>query len=572
MKHIVLALILLILNPLFAQKKIINESNLTYNEISTLFFDNEKDTLKATHYANLYLTKANKEKSMSHVSKAYYLFSLKYNYNYDKAIYYLDKVIESSKGLKNNIFPVAAYCEKANFLFQQHKNKEAFENFLIAEKYALDNNDTDSYYEVRYQIGIFKSEQIGEVAEAINLYKECYDYIKTKDLTNPKYYYQYHNIVFALADGYSSIGKYDLASRYDKIGHNSSVKNKDEEMQYLFVLNEGAVQAKIGNYKVAFDSVTKALPKMKTLSNIGSNLLASYYYLGKIYEKTNRFKLAETYYVKVDSIYETNKDITPEFLDGYTFLINYYKSKNEKENQLKYLNRFIEIDRDFRKKYIQWNQLLKYKYDIPHLVKEREDIIHKLKNDKEKNHLVLLILIVTILLILGYIFYLIRQRKADKIKFEKLIDQLSENQTKYNIAKIPENSKEIETEIGISKEIINKILEKFKEFEEEKLFLKKDVSLISLSKKFETNSSYISKIINAYSKKSLINYINDLRIDFVVLELQQNKSLRKYTINAISEEIGFSNPESFSKAFYKKTGLKPSYFIKELEKNENVII
>ncbi len=33
---------------------------------------------------------------------------------------------------------------------------------------------------------------------------------------------------------------------------------------------------------------------------------------------------------------------------------------------------------------------------------------------------------------------------------------------------------------------------------------------------------------------------------------------------AIAEEAGFNTAESFSKAFFKKTGIKPSYFIKEL--------
>ncbi|WP_159025502.1 AraC family transcriptional regulator [Aquimarina sp. Aq78] len=44
---------------------------------------------------------------------------------------------------------------------------------------------------------------------------------------------------------------------------------------------------------------------------------------------------------------------------------------------------------------------------------------------------------------------------------------------------------------------------------------------------------------------------------------------RKYTVQAIAQEIGFNNSEAFSKAFYKKTGIYPSYFIKKLEKQKN---
>ena len=41
-------------------------------------------------------------------------------------------------------------------------------------------------------------------------------------------------------------------------------------------------------------------------------------------------------------------------------------------------------------------------------------------------------------------------------------------------------------------------------------------------------------------------------------------------VQAIAKESGFNNTESFSKAFYKKTGIKPSYFIRELNKKESV--
>jgi AraC-like DNA-binding protein len=81
---------------------------------------------------------------------------------------------------------------------------------------------------------------------------------------------------------------------------------------------------------------------------------------------------------------------------------------------------------------------------------------------------------------------------------------------------------------------------------------------------FDSNSSYVSKVINHFKQKSFSQYINDLRIDFVVEQLKTNKTWRKYTIQALANEIGFSSPDSFTRAFYKKTGIKTSYFLKNL--------
>jgi len=131
-----------------------------------------------------------------------------------------------------------------------------------------------------------------------------------------------------------------------------------------------------------------------------------------------------------------------------------------------------------------------------------------------------------------------------------------------------EETNEIE-EIGISPEIIASILARLKVFEAEKEYLSQHVSLNEMAKDFETNSTYLSKIINLKKGKNFSQYINDLRIDYAVEELKENTTFRKYTIKAIANECGFKSAESFSKSFYKKHGIYPSYYLKQLEQAKN---
>ena len=120
--------------------------------------------------------------------------------------------------------------------------------------------------------------------------------------------------------------------------------------------------------------------------------------------------------------------------------------------------------------------------------------------------------------------------------------------------------------IGISDEIIFQILEKLDQFELNLGYLESNITIQILSNQFNTNSKYLSRIINEYKKKSFVNYINELRVDFAIKQLKANKILRKYTLIALTKEFGFNNTESFTSAFYKKTAIKPIYFVKELEK------
>ncbi len=58
-------------------------------------------------------------------------------------------------------------------------------------------------------------------------------------------------------------------------------------------------------------------------------------------------------------------------------------------------------------------------------------------------------------------------------------------------------------------------------------------------------------------------YILGLRIYFYVEKL---KTYRKHLIKALSFALNLNHAESFSKHLLKKSGIFPSYFVKELEK------
>jgi YesN/AraC family two-component response regulator len=125
--------------------------------------------------------------------------------------------------------------------------------------------------------------------------------------------------------------------------------------------------------------------------------------------------------------------------------------------------------------------------------------------------------------------------------------------------------------IDIQEEIIAGVLERLKDFEVNNKFLDKKITLNSLAKDFKTNSNYLSKIINHHKETSFSNYINNLKIEFIISEIKRKPILKKYTIKAIANEAYFNNAESFSKAFYKLKGIKPSFFMQELEKREQKI-
>ncbi|AWK06350.1 hypothetical protein HYN56_19810 [Flavobacterium crocinum] len=565
-------IILYLLLPFFltAQKSVKdNLTDLSYDDLHNLYFTNVNNPKVQILYTDAYMKKAVKENNNIRRAKANYQIALLY-YKSDtnKAIQYLDSVIKYSKGSNDKYFPAAAYCEKADFLKTQFNFKDAMLNYNLAEKAALLTN-IDYYYVVRDYIAVTKSEDLGEYIEALNIYKECYVYYQDKDTRSSNYAGEYVNVIFGLADCYKSLKKTDSTSYYNKLGYRESKATNNEEYKNLFILNEGANQVLKRNYVAALDSINKALPKMIEYNNTG-NVLAAYFYLGKTYEGLGKKAIAAENFIRVDSIYKVTKEISTEFMDGYPYLISYYKNLGDKEKQLKYITTYMSIDSTLHKNYRELNKLVYHEYDTPHLISEKENLINSLNKNKVKTYWGMGFLFLTVIVLGSFALHQYRTKKQYRSRFEKIIKETNRNDN-YQVNKENETGTDPDKigDIGIGEELINQILEKLNRFENDKEYLRPNITVQILSSTFETNTKYVSKIVNIYKEKSFIQYINDLRVDHAIGQLQENNKLRKYTVQALALEFGFNNAESFSTAFYKKTGIKPTYFIKELDSSTN---
>ena len=95
-----------------------------------------------------------------------------------------------------------------------------------------------------------------------------------------------------------------------------------------------------------------------------------------------------------------------------------------------------------------------------------------------------------------------------------------------------------------------------------------NLTLDSLAKEFNTNRDYLSKSVNELKGNNFSQYINELRIKYIIEELKMNPKLQKLTIAGIAEEAGFNNSESFTNSFKKLTETLPSYYIKALKQKD----
>lgn len=114
-----------------------------------------------------------------------------------------------------------------------------------------------------------------------------------------------------------------------------------------------------------------------------------------------------------------------------------------------------------------------------------------------------------------------------------------------------------------------------KEFlSEKKPFLQHGYSLKHLSEETNVPLHLLSAFINRYYKMNFNDFINEYRVSHCKVKII-NKEWKYKKLEAIADESGFSNRNTFTSAFKKATGLNPSAFLKKLkaeQKPDDVVV
>lgn len=101
-------------------------------------------------------------------------------------------------------------------------------------------------------------------------------------------------------------------------------------------------------------------------------------------------------------------------------------------------------------------------------------------------------------------------------------------------------------------------------FKEEKVYLDPSLNLRKLSDMVDTNTKYLSQVINHYSGSNFLTFINGYRVA-AVKERILNEEYIKMTFFGIAQLCGFKNKSTFYKVFRDVTGMTPKGYVEQIE-------
>lgn len=579
-----------------SQKKV-NSTHLSLNQLlKNVETTSKKDTALYKVTLKNYLQNAKKAQQTAHIFNAYLFYAL---YESEPKIMhqYTDSLTQYAEKTKKNLNIIKAYQTRSTVYYFEKNYKKSLEYELAALQLINPKEQAYEYYKTIYSIGLthFYLQQ----------YQEAYDYFQKarKYFENTRDYNHlrgYINSIRYEALAASYLGNFNYSNKLLETAYEELPKIKAEGrgaekayLDYVYGINLYYLKK---NHK-SIEILKTILPEIKNNEDY-ANEHNIYYYLGLNHQFLGQKDEAVGYFNRIDHIFKTKKYVNLETKDAYNYLISYYKEQKNEEKELYYTNQLLKVTVFLQNEYRYLSTALHKQLDIKHLEAEKK----RLENSLRMKDLWLItafsvgslvLLVFAVLLIKNHRKkkeYLKRYnelavlrkniKEEDKVVELQLapatlylpIQKITETDTLPSPA-INENTTIKKTDKGLnaaSTKTLDEILTHLDHFEKELTFLNSEINLNQLASLWNTNRSYLSTLINQYKGKSFTDYVNQLRIDYVLQKLDNEAVWRAYKISHISEKIGFSSSRSFSNAFLKVTGISPSFYLQKLKKEEMV--
>ncbi|WP_271768672.1 tetratricopeptide repeat protein [Aquimarina algiphila] len=481
--------------------------------------------------------------------------------DYEKSITYYNKALALVEKTKNDVLIGDIHTKKGHAYLLSGKNKEALDAYDKGLSMAKKTKDLDQEFVINSGL-IQVLRRMNRLDKAHTIASGM---IKSLDQTSFKNTHNHVNILTTVSDIYLAREQYDSVLFFSKKGIEVS-KNLDyKEGLVDFYIKKGMIFYYKKEYDKSFkylfdaqdillehDITNQSFPKI----NINYFLASSYYEKG-LYDK------AIEILHKTTDVAEEKDVMKPPVIQSYLLLANCYGEKKDFEKALYWNNEYVRLIENYQKDKDETLNSI-YEKDAQKLKSE----IENLKKEKEKGEnikkITFGIVTLLVLILIFIVFKYVKKQKLNKILFNDLLEKINQLESNGAIDVKKESSKEI----IIDDDKVVEVLKGLTRLEDQEYFLKSDCSLRAMAKKVKTNATYLSKIINIHKEKNFNDYINDLRIEYALMRIKNDKKFRSFSIKSIATEIGYKSDYSFAKHFKAKTGINPSYYIKNIQKQE----
>ncbi|MDG5491181.1 AraC family transcriptional regulator [Psychroserpens sp. SPM9] len=348
----------------------------------------------------------------------------------------------------------------------------------------------------------------------------------------------------------------------------AAIKTLEQDYQDFFKQNKSEKRSlyfakeQVYNNLAKYDSASVYINK--TLGLINSNTSNNLYQKALIYRELGHLQLLKKEFSKSEeNLFIASK--FAEIIDNPVVL-----TKINKDLAINYLaTNKTSQHKAYNDKYLALNAQIESMEQesvnsLYNMLTSQSDQRLEANNDTYKNYSYIALAGLALALLIG--IYLISKSVSRKKRLREIIKYIEISRNNFINTKPKPSKKSASKGIDIPEETEQQILQKLKKFEASKKFLNKEMSLAVLAGQFETNTKYLSGVINKHYHDNFNTFINKLRINYIIDKLKNDSNYIHYKISFLAEESGYASHSSFATVFKSIIGMSPVTFIKLIQK------
>lgn len=484
---------------------------------------------------------------------------------------YADSIIATAIRSKVDDQIARAYLGKGIiYYYNRRKYKPALEQYLLAYKFSSNSADQYLKNKVLYHLGLVKC-YLGYYQEAAQHFEQAANFFGENINKNlhPNVILNnesgYFNSIYHLSYCYKNLHLYYKEDSLINIALKKLQNTNLHPLEYgYFQKAKGSELLRKGKYDEALNCF-KSSDQILSHEQDFASLTEVYFYLGKIYHLKNNRRESLFYFTKVDSLVNKFWFVTPEIRSSYEYLIDDAKKYNKPHRQLYFTNQLLKVDSILTTDFAVLSPKIYREYDKETLLHDKNKLIYNLNSDVK---LLYFAIIFSVIIFCFLIWRFLRNEKKLSVKYQALLKKYSST-IELDHFKHSEVNKIAEKNI-YSNQITEQIETNLKAFEDKKLFLKPNLTILKVAKMIGSNRTHLSYVLNVNLRLSFPLYLKTLRINYITKLLLEDNKYLNYKIDTLAKECGIVNRQLFSAHFLEINGIRPIDFIRkrkeELEK------
>ncbi|WP_299213373.1 helix-turn-helix domain-containing protein [uncultured Aquimarina sp.] len=475
--------------------------------------------------------------------------------DFKRSIKYANRVHKIGNKLNDKNLLFWSYILNGATFLREGKHQNSFNNYYEAVSIAKKEEKPENIIIANSGL-VLVLHKMNRLDKALEISKEMLQGINKTSFKNGR---DHVRILTNINEVYLDKEQYDSVLYYADKGIDISKSIDFKEGLVDLYIKKGIVYYYKKDFDQAFDNLYKAKDILDNY-DIGNKFFptvkVNYYMAGCYYEEQNYDQAISYLCNTMDFIKEEDVSKLP-VIQSHLLLANCYFKKKDFVQGHYWERIYINLNENYQEEKDKTVDTI-YEKETEKYEKE----IAKLKS-KENISSYLLIGSITIsltLLLIGFTYY--KKQQSNKLMFSELVDKIN----LLEVEKSEKDSKNNSATIVIDDDKVTAILKGLDKLEDQEYFLKTECNLRTIAKKVKTNTTYLTKIIHAHKGKNFNEYITDLRIEYALQRLKNDKIFRAFSVKSIAAEVGYKSDDAFAKRFKAKTGLNPSYYIKNIEK------